>query len=124
MEQNNNGLMTTSSLQPDDNEVGNSFSLFKNVGMPVIATFAMYLAYKRFFHVPNPQNTLMIQRTHLIKSNIFRVVLTFFRSSNPGFAFRLEEKPPLIQGFKLQHPGRLLFSILHVQVCETWLPQF
>lgn len=25
-----------------------SYSLFKNVGLPVIATFAMYLAYKRF----------------------------------------------------------------------------
>jgi hypothetical protein len=70
--------MTTSYLQPDGNEVGSSFSLFKNFGMPVIATFAMYLAYKRFFHFPNPQNTLMIQRTHLIKSNNLRVVKNLF----------------------------------------------
>ena len=28
--------------------------MIKSIGAPVVISFAMYLAYKRFFHVPNP----------------------------------------------------------------------
>ena len=39
---------------PPDNDFGNPlennyYTMFKNVGIPVLASIAMYLAYKRFF---------------------------------------------------------------------------
>jgi hypothetical protein len=38
------------------------------VGIPVLATFAMYLAYKRFLQVPSPLKVPALERNHILKN--------------------------------------------------------
>lgn len=56
-----------------------SYTLLKNVGLPVIATFAMYLAYKRFIQVPSPLKVPALERNHLFKSNKLKTYLSIYR---------------------------------------------
>ena len=46
----------------------NYYSMLKTVGAPVALSFAMYLAYKRFIHVPNPARVPFSKRNHLVRS--------------------------------------------------------
>ena len=39
-----------------------SYYMLKTIGTPVAISIAMYLAYKRFIHVPNPARVPFAQR--------------------------------------------------------------
>jgi hypothetical protein len=52
----------------DGGSAWNYYGMLKNIGTPVAISFAMYLAYKRFLHVPNPARIPFSKRTHLVRS--------------------------------------------------------
>lgn len=50
-----------------------NYHMLKTVGAPVALSFAMYFAYKRFFHMPNPARVPFSNRKHLVKSKTLKL---------------------------------------------------